>query len=54
MDVYEELRQKYEALTKRCQRCTNLSMCPTCGIMKQMLQLSEQMEMYERFMKKDK
>lgn len=36
----DELKRKYEALMKRCERCRDPSICPKCNIARQLVDIA--------------
>lgn len=41
MDDLEELRKRFQELMRKCEKCTNPSMCPRCSIALRMIEISE-------------
>lgn len=41
LSLVEELRRRYEELMRKCEKCTNPSMCPRCNIAMRMVEISE-------------
>ena len=41
LSLLEELRRRYKELMRKCEKCTDPTMCPRCSIAKKLVEISE-------------